>query len=163
LARTCDCHVCTGGIYGEYTALLHQAQADTDPARSQTVMSFLAIIGPYAGSTGPDGKCPGDALAAPMLKRLYDHDTDPDPQPTAKPPLHHRSSLPREAPPHRRRSQAVTGMVFHEKRTHMHMRVYLGRHMPADPAPANLSPPGNAQARFSGTLRLVFGRASYRR
>jgi hypothetical protein len=74
VARPCQCPVCAGGRYGAYTVLVHQAQADTDTGRAQTAHAFLAIAGPMAGSIGADGRCPGDALAAPMLARLYPSD-----------------------------------------------------------------------------------------
>lgn len=71
MARPCDCAVCTGGAYGAYIVLLHQAQADKDAVRRQQAHDLLGAIAPYAGSIGEDGGCPGDDLAAPVLDRLY--------------------------------------------------------------------------------------------
>jgi hypothetical protein len=57
--------------YGAFVQLLHAAQADSDAARSQEVMAYISHISPLAGSIGADGHCPGDALAAPYLARMY--------------------------------------------------------------------------------------------
>jgi hypothetical protein len=67
--------------YGEYARLTAAASLDTDRERKQQAMSFLAVIGPMAGSTGADGKCPGDSLAAPMLQRIYPNPEDHDIRP----------------------------------------------------------------------------------
>jgi hypothetical protein len=84
MARPCDCDgPCLGGRYGAYTVLVHRAQADTDPARRQQAMDYLAKIGPMAGSIGADGSCPGDGLAAPMISKLY-----PDEKPQPGPEVH---------------------------------------------------------------------------
>lgn len=57
MARPCGCDgPCLGGRYGAYTVLLHRAQADTDAARRQQAMDYLAVIGPMAGSIGTDGR-----------------------------------------------------------------------------------------------------------
>jgi hypothetical protein len=83
MARPCGCDgPCLSGRYGAYTVLLHRAQADTDPARRQQAMDYLAKIGPMAGTIGADGRCPGDSLAAAMLARLY-----PDEKPQPGPPV----------------------------------------------------------------------------
>ena len=83
MARPCDCDgPCLRGRYGAFAVLVHRAQADTDPARRQQAMAHLAAIGPMAGSTGADGSCPGDGLAAPMLAKLYpDENENPQPGP----------------------------------------------------------------------------------
>lgn len=58
--------------------LVHRAQADTDPQRRQQAMAAIATIAPMAGSISADGSCPGDALAKPMLDRLYPAGPQPD-------------------------------------------------------------------------------------
>jgi hypothetical protein len=66
----CQCGGCTSGANGAYTRLLHTAQADDDTAHRQLAMTEIAAIAPIAGG---DGTTMADALAVPVLARLY-HD-----------------------------------------------------------------------------------------
>lgn len=72
--------------FGEYTRLVIAVQADADPDRRQVVHTFLARIGPMAGSMGADGRCRGDALAAPMLAAMYPPATAAAPEPAGPAP-----------------------------------------------------------------------------
>jgi hypothetical protein len=62
--------------HGDYARLVALAQADTDAEHRQLAMSQISIISPYVGF---HGKSPADAMAAPVIDRLY---------PQAKPSQH---------------------------------------------------------------------------
>jgi hypothetical protein len=53
---------------GDYNRLVQLAQADTDAEHRQLAMSQISIIAPYVGF---HGRSPADAMAAPVIDRLY--------------------------------------------------------------------------------------------
>jgi hypothetical protein len=58
---------------GDYARLVELAQADADPQHRQLAMSQVSTIAPYVGFRG---NSPADAMAEPIIQRLY-----PQPKP----------------------------------------------------------------------------------